>query len=113
MVVHSQISDSYVPLGNFRVWSKGSGTFDTNRPQKESNPNSARQRQFEAELLRLARVFGGAHVPVFVQWSDTGPRRMDMGCVGHAVASGFLSALRNGAAGYVTHVQILSERLIP
>lgn len=58
---------------------------------------SGRQAHFEAELRRMAAAIGGREVPVFVRFSGGERRRMDKGCVGHAVARHFFGAPRGWA----------------
>lgn len=64
---------------------------------------SGRQAHFEEELLRIAAAVGGDVLPVFVRFRGE-RRRMDKGCVGHAVARGFIEAPVDGPAGIVDSV---------
>ena len=70
--------------------------------------DSPRQAHFEAELLRIAEDVGSSDLPVFVQFRSGERRRMDKGCVGHAVARGFVEPPVNGRGGLVTTVTLRS-----
>jgi hypothetical protein len=66
---------------------------------------SRRQDHFEAELLRLRDATGTETLPVFVSFNGE-RRRMDKGCIGHAVARGFIEQVCDGPDGTVASVSI-------
>ena len=73
---------------------------------KDSPADSARQAHFIRQLDRLSKTLGTLDVPVFVSWAGE-RRRMDKGCVGHAVVSGEIDAPSDdGAAGWVKSVRL-------
>ncbi|WP_417322000.1 hypothetical protein [Erythrobacter aureus] len=96
----------YAPLGQYKVWVESRNHFDASDLKKDTAADSDRQAQFISELKRLADHLGTATLPVFVQWPNVGRRRMDKGCVGHAVASGALEPPQNSAKGFVEHVAL-------
>lgn len=106
MPSYQYVGANYEPVGVYRVWSKGSKTYAANERSKTSNPNSDRQAQFEQELTILAQQLGTRRLPVYVSWQNAFGKRMDWGCIGHAVASGFLQPLEDCEQGYVSHVVI-------
>ncbi|MFQ3451760.1 hypothetical protein PMN64_00325 [Bradyrhizobium sp. UFLA01-814] len=70
--------------------------------------NSERQAYFEGLLRSIAWHLGSEHVPVFLNFNGEN-RRMDKGCVGHAVAAGVLQPPRNGPDGYVASVTLVTK----
>jgi hypothetical protein len=64
-----------------------------------------RQAFFEDQLRRIAWHLGDDTIPVFLDFNGD-KRRMDKGCVGHAIASNFLKPVVNGSGGFVTHVTL-------
>ncbi len=99
----------YEPLpGSSDVFVKATSTFDANDLAKKSLARDrARQTHFETQLKHVAWHLGTKSVPVFLDFNGV-QLRMDKGCVGHAVAAGFLRAPVNGPEGYVTHVELSS-----
>lgn len=101
-----------VPL-DYERWSGGTSdvfagsTTPFTADLLKTTPASSRARQahFEETVRRLAWHLGSSTIPVFVDFNGN-RRRMDKGCVGHAVASGFLKRPVNGPADYVTHVEL-------
>lgn len=102
----TRLDRAYVPEGPYRVWSKGPKAYSNTDRFKITNPGSNRQAQFERELIILSQMEATATLPVFISWSNLPQMRMDWGCIGHAVASGFLQPLRDCDAGYVSHVTL-------
>jgi hypothetical protein len=66
--------------------------------RKNSNP---RQQQFETELRRIARHFGTQRVPIYLTTSARGNTRLDLGCIGHAVANEVIEHPQNEPSGQV------------
>lgn len=64
-----------------------------------------RQKRFEELLRNIAWHLGADQVPVFVSFNGE-KRRMDKGCIGHAVAAGVLDAPQNGPDGYIVNVTL-------
>lgn len=67
--------------------------------------DSDRQEHFEREVARLSQALGSAAVPVFVSFRGE-RRRMDKGCVGHAVARGFIEPPLDGPEGVVDAIVV-------
>jgi len=93
------------PAGKSDVFVRSSQPFTADLGKVSAAMDRERQRHFENQLERIAWHLGTDTVPVFLSF-DGDRRRMDKGCVGHAVASGFLEAPTNGDLGYVTHVRL-------
>ena len=106
MPEYSQIELCYQPRGAARVWSQGPKTYSWSQRGKLGSPNSQRQAQFESELRDLAVLMRRDVLPVYVSWPNALRMRMDWGCIGHAVASGFLEAPLDNHEGYVSHVHL-------
>ena len=102
----TRIDADYQPQGKARVWSQGSKTYSWRQRGKLSSPDSARQTQFERELLILSEALGSDDVPVYVSWRNAPRRRMDWGNIGHAVASGFLEEPEDNGQGFVSQVRL-------
>ncbi|CDX58748.1 hypothetical protein MPL3365_30286 [Mesorhizobium plurifarium] len=69
-----------------------------------------RQRFFEEKLRTIAWHLGSDSIPVFVNFNGD-RRRMDKGCIGHALAPpAFLARPIDGPNGYVTHVTIAQRQ---
>lgn len=84
-----------------QVFVKAKSTFRT--VGKHNDPDSMRQAYF-VELLRcLARTLGSNRVPVFINFMGE-RRRMDRGCIGHALAAGILRTLQLGYGDFVDYV---------
>lgn len=105
---------TWTPLDlEYRAYGKGSEPFALSRDgfsagdlgKRALAPDSARQSHFEAELLRIGDAIGGDELPVFVGFCGE-RRRMDKGCVGHAVARGFIEPPADGPGGIVTSVTL-------
>lgn len=106
MPVWTEVDWAYEPYAD------GSQTFVASRDgfaasslaKTGAAADSRRQGHFERLLLRLSEETG-PKIAVFVSFAGA-RRRMDKGCVGHAVARGFLAAPENGPEGYVTRVAL-------
>jgi hypothetical protein len=72
--------------------------------------NRERQQYFIEQLTLLSGELNSAQIPVFLNFAGE-RRRMDKGCIGHAVAALFLDLPANGPDGYVEHVRL--RRLPP
>ncbi|PWG03522.1 hypothetical protein [Sphingosinicella humi] len=103
-----------IPL-DYEPWTKGtdvfvrsSTTFDASSLGKSTPArDTARQKHFEEVVRRIAWHLGSDTVPVFIDFNGD-RRRMDKGCMGHAVAGGFLEPVSNGESGYITQVTLKS-----
>src|SRR5688572_8641197 len=93
------------PAGQSDVFVRSPEPFSAELGKVSAAANQERQKHFEDQLRHIAWHLGEDSIPVFLDFNGD-KRRMDKGCVGHAVASGFLDRPRNGPDGYVTHVQI-------
>jgi hypothetical protein len=67
-------------------------------------PTTARQADFHEYLKRISWHLGSRSIPIFLDFNGD-RRRMDKGCIGHAVAAGVLKAPINGREG-VSHVEL-------
>jgi hypothetical protein len=59
---------------------------------------------FHEYLKRISSHLGTRSLPVFLDFNGE-RRRMDKGCIGHAVAAGMLKPAINGSDG-ITHVEL-------
>jgi hypothetical protein len=71
--------------------------------------DAARQEHFLQQLRNVAWHLGTEHVPLFLSFNGE-KRRMDKGCVGHAVAAGAIEAPKNGPDGHVVSVTLLNHQ---
>lgn len=71
-----------------------------------------RQEHFLRQLENIAWHLGTWEVPVFLDFNGD-RRRMDKGCIGHAVAAGAIDIPINGPDGYVVSVTLLKEQIAP
>ena len=108
MPAYQNIDLQYAPLGPGKVWVDSRDSFRPNSLGKTTAPDTDRQQHFHAQLARLAEHLGSRTVPVFIHWPQAGRKRMDKGCIGHAVASGYIAELITDADGYVSHVRVRS-----
>jgi hypothetical protein len=105
---------TFVPLEYVRR--EGSDVFVTSTSPfsagslGKASPAEKRERQayFEELLRSIAWHLGSEHVPVFLSFNGEN-RRMDKGCVGHAVAAGVLQPPQNGPDGYVVSVTLAAK----
>jgi hypothetical protein len=72
--------------------------------------NRERQQYFIEQLTLLSRELDSAQIPVFLDFAGE-RRRMDKGCIGHAVAARFLDPPTNGLDGYVDYVRLRTPQL--
>jgi hypothetical protein len=95
----------FVPLpGSNDVFVRAATPVDANDLKKTTGArNRARQDHFESELKKLSWHLGSNSVPIFIDFNGD-KRRMDKGCIGHAVAAGFLEPPTNGPDGFATTV---------
>ncbi len=110
---------NWTPLDlDYRAYCAGSEPFARSREgfpaaglaKRAAAPNSRRQSYFEAELLRISDAVGSDAIPVFLSFRGE-RRRMDRGCVGHAVARGILEPPVDGPGGVVDAV-VLTRRSV-
>ena len=80
--------------------------FRQSQPAEQSN----RQTHFEQQLLRVSEALGLVNVPFYVRWRGGQKMQLDRGCVGHSMRRGFVSGLRVGPTGHVTHVIVANQR---
>lgn len=66
---------------------------------------SPRQAHFEYQLEQLSAAVQSRSVPVFIGWRNT-RNRMDVGCIGHSLARGYIADLIRDQFGSVTHVTL-------
>jgi hypothetical protein len=93
------------PAGKSDVFVRSAEPFTADLGKLTAPADQERQAFFEDQLRRIAWHLGDDTIPVFLDFNGD-RRRMDKGCVGHAVASNFLEPVSNGADGYVTHVTL-------
>lgn len=106
----------------YEPYGQGTETFVSSRDgfpasglrKSSSAKDSARQDHFMRTLCRLAEDTGSDTIPVFVRFGAE-RRRMDRGCVGHAVAAGLIEPPVDGAGGIVEWVKLrhVSGRAAP
>src|ERR1700722_12801270 len=65
----------------------------------------ARQQLFQSQLIEISRTLRTASIPVFLNIQGR-LCRLDKGCIGHAVAAGFLLGPANGHEGVVEVVTL-------
>ena len=108
--VYTRVAIDYAPMDATKLFVKDVSTFSASSLQKLTDPKSSRLHHFKRELVRLSDAVGSRRVPVFVQWPNAGRLRMDKGCVGQALAAGFILDLTNGDGGYVSHVELAESK---
>ncbi|MBZ9864222.1 hypothetical protein LB515_02425 [Mesorhizobium sp. CA15] len=93
------------------VFVKSASTFRANSFGKISRASDQRrQRFFEEKLQTIAWHLGSDTIPVFIDFNGD-RRRMDKGCIGHALAPpAFLAPPTDGPNGFVTHVTIAQRQ---
>ena len=109
MPVFTRVNIDYEPYGGESdVFAKGNSSLRDLRPpfKKSTVPKDLTRQQHFERLLELLSLETGRRVPTFVEWNGSVRNRMDKGCIGHAVAAGFLLPPENSADGYVTHIEI-------
>ncbi len=97
---------------DYEPYGRGTETFVSSREGfsaaglgKTSRADSSRQDHFIRTLGRIAEHLGTKTLPVFVRFGSE-RRRMDRGCIGHAVAAGIIEPPVDGAAGIVEWVTL-------
>lgn len=100
------------PAGTNDVFVRSAEPFSADLGKTTTASNQPRQRFFEDQLRRIAWHLGEDTIPVFLDFNGD-KRRMDKGCVGHAVASGLLERPISGPQGYVTHIRLKGARERP
>lgn len=102
----ARVGADYVPYGgSSQTFAKSAEAFTAGSIAKNTGPISARQQHFEQQLRQLSELIGSPRLPVFIQFAD-GRRRMDKGCIGHAIASGFLRPATDTSRGFVEWVEL-------
>lgn len=91
--------------GQSDTFSRSSSGFSAATLAKGRLAMTGRQAHFEAQAEAIAWHMGTNTIPVFIAFSGE-RRRMDKGCVGHAVESGFLAPPADGATGILEHVTL-------
>lgn len=98
-----------IPL-DYEPWSSGDSDVFTAAADPIVAPlpirasvSSARQRHFEDQLRRIAWLIGEDTIPIHLDFNGT-RRRMDTGCLGHALANGVIAPPENGPTGYVERI---------
>ncbi|TGV61069.1 hypothetical protein EN784_01330 [bacterium M00.F.Ca.ET.141.01.1.1] len=112
------ISLDYEPLyrdpkgAGTEVFVKSASTFSASSFGKISRAaDQRRQMFFEEKLQNIAWHLGSDTIPIFIDFNGD-RRRMDKGCIGHALAPpAFLTRPVDGPDGYVTHVTIAQRQL--
>nr|WP_314444415.1 DUF3427 domain-containing protein [uncultured Sphingomonas sp.] len=93
------------PAGTSDVFVRAAEPFTAELGKATPARDQERQRFFEEQVRQIAWHLGEDRVPVFLDFNGE-RRRMDKGCVGHAVASGFIEPPVNGSSGYVEYVKL-------
>jgi hypothetical protein len=104
-----------VPL-DYEKYGEGTETFVTSESVFDANSfgkttassDTKRQEHFLRQLKNVAWHLGTEQVPVFLDFNGE-KRRMDKGCIGHAVAAGAVAAPVNGPDGHVISVTLLKQ----
>lgn len=65
-----------------------------------------RMENFYRNLLAMYRATASKVLPVYFKTADGSLMRMDRGCIGHAVADGFLEPLENDTEGHLLSVRL-------
>ncbi|MET0754474.1 MAG: hypothetical protein ABWZ66_13915 [Pyrinomonadaceae bacterium] len=65
-----------------------------------------RQENFYQNLLRLYRLTGSKHIPVYVTDNNNNKWRLDRGCIAMAVHDGFLEELQDDSQGTLITVTL-------
>jgi hypothetical protein len=99
-----------IPL-DYEKFGRGTETFVTSETVFDAGSlgktgaatDTERQDHFVNQLRNIAWHLGSDTVPMFLSFNGE-RRRMDKGCVGHAVAAGAIEPPSNGPDGYVVSV---------
>lgn len=73
-------------------------TFAAETLRKNQPNRNPRQQWFEAQVMAIAEALGTNEIPIYIEMPDGARLRMDKGCIGFAVANGFLQMPRNSGA---------------
>lgn len=90
------------------VFVSATTTFEASFGKMTAARDKGRQAFFEDYVGRIAWHLGTNTIPVFIDFNGN-RRRMDKGCVGHAIAAGVLAPPTNGPNGYVAEVTLKRE----
>lgn len=107
MPIWTQIDLPYQPYpsGN-AVFAKSRLTFSASDLGKRTPAfNKERQDYFVRQIQQIANEIESECIPLFIDFRGE-KRRMDKGCVGHAVAANLLRQPVDGPSGYVEYVII-------
>jgi hypothetical protein len=105
-----------VPL-DYEKYGEGTETFVASDTVFEASSlgktgaatDAKRQKHFLNQLRNVAWHLGIDKVPMFLSFNGE-KRRMDKGCVGHAVAAGAIEPPVNGPDGYVISVTLIHRK---
>ncbi len=78
----------------YRVLSKITNKLPTFE-QKDTSSATPRQRAFESVLTKIAQALGSNRIPFRFRMPNGDERKLDEGCVGHAIANQFLTKPSN------------------
>jgi hypothetical protein len=104
-----------LPL-DYDKYAKGTETFVASTTEIDASTlgkttparDAERQEHFVRLLKNIAWHLGSANIPVFLSFNGD-RRRMDKGCIGHAVAAGILEAPQNGPEGFIVSVTLAAQ----
>lgn len=100
----------YEPWGHgTEVFVRSTTTFDASFGKVTPAGDTARQNHFVDLVHRIAWHLGTNTIPVFINFNGD-RRRMDKGCIGHAIAAGYFEPPQVGADGLVTQVTLSGGR---
>ncbi|OPY93571.1 hypothetical protein A5906_17380 [Bradyrhizobium sacchari] len=107
-----------VPL-DYEAYGEGTETFVASESvfdasslgKTTATAKGPRQQHFLKQLENIAWHLGTRDVPVFVDFNGD-KRRMDKGCIGHAVSAGAIESPMNGPDGYVVSVTLLNQQIV-
>ncbi len=105
-----------IPL-DYEKYGNGTETFVTSETVFEASSlgktgaatDTERQDHFLNQLRNVAWHLGTDKVPIFLSFNGE-KRRMDKGCVGHAVAAGAIEPPVDGPDGYVRSVTLIDHK---
>jgi hypothetical protein len=100
----------YEPVsGQSDVFVKATSPIDADNLGKTTPaPTTKRQAYFHEYLERISWHLGSRSIPTFLDFNGD-RRRMDKGCIGHAVAAGVLKSPLNGPDG-ISHVELIESK---
>ncbi|EMD81822.1 hypothetical protein [Pacificimonas flava] len=94
--------------GQSDVFVKAASPIDAASLSKTTPAPTARQAYFHEYLKRISWHLGSRSIPIFLDFNGD-RRRMDKGCIGHAVAAGVLKPPVNGPDG-ISHVELVGSQ---